>query len=84
MISKQYGITSLKETRRPPKRLIATIWDTCTLLSRAPLIGRSREELAPDLRSFPVGNHVIFYRPTTAGIEVVRILGGVRDIPPLF
>jgi toxin ParE1/3/4 len=66
------------------ERLIATIWETCTLLSRSPLIGRSRDELAPDLRSFPVGNHVVFYRPTKGGIEVVRILSGARDIPPLF
>ena len=29
-------------------------------------------------------NHLVFYRPTNAGIEVVRVLHGSRDIPALF
>lgn len=51
-----------------------------TVLSRNPQAGRNRPELAPDLRSFPVGNYVLFYRPTTDGIELVRVLSGYRDI----
>jgi toxin ParE1/3/4 len=47
-------------------------------------MGREREELSARLRSFAVGNYVIFYRPAKDGIEVVRILHGARDFPPLF
>jgi toxin ParE1/3/4 len=47
-------------------------------------MGRHREELAAELRSFLVDNFVIFYRPMDGGIEVVRILHGARDLPPLF
>jgi toxin ParE1/3/4 len=54
------------------------------LLTSMPYMGRARKELAPDLRSFPVRNYVIFYRSTEGGIEVVRILHGARDLPPLF
>jgi toxin ParE1/3/4 len=49
-----------------------------------PRLGRKREELSPRLRSFPVGRYVIFYRPMENGIEIVRVLHGARDLPPLF
>jgi len=53
-------------------------------LATQPGIGRARDELAESLRSFPVGNYVIFYRATQGGIEVVRVLSGFRDIPNVF
>ena len=53
-------------------------------LAQHPLLGRGRPELAPDLRSFPHRQHVIFYRPTPRGVHIVRVLHGVRDIPPLL
>jgi hypothetical protein len=36
--------------------------------------------LAPELRSFPVGRYVVFYRPQDDGIDVVRVLHSARDI----
>jgi len=53
-------------------------------LGSMPLMGRERPELSPGLRSFVVGHHVIFYRLLEGGIEVARVLDGVRDLPPLF
>ncbi len=53
-------------------------------LASMPLMGRERPELSPGLRSFVVGHHVIFYRLFDSGVEVVRVLDGVRDLPPLF
>ena len=53
-------------------------------LAEAPMMGRARDELAPDLRSFPVGHYLIFYRPAPFGIEVARVLYGGRDLPALF
>ena len=48
-------------------------------------MGRSREEdLRPDLFSFPVGRHVLFYRPQPGGIVLVRVIHGARDLPALF
>jgi toxin ParE1/3/4 len=43
-------------------------------------MGRAREELASELRSFPVRRYVVFYRPLVDGIEVVRVLHGARDV----
>jgi toxin ParE1/3/4 len=53
-------------------------------LASMPLMGRERPELSPGLRSFVVGHHVIFYRLFVGGVEVVRVLDGARDLPPLF
>lgn len=41
------------------------------------------EPLYADLRYFPITrhrNHLVFYRPFTDGIEVLRVLHGARDI----
>ncbi len=54
------------------------------LLSEFPLLGRTRDELAPSLRSFPVGSYVIFYLPLSDGIDVIRVLHGARNIRRLF
>ena len=53
-------------------------------LAAQPGIGRTRDELGESLRSFPVGNYIIFYRAVRDGIEVVRVLSGFRDIPNVF
>lgn len=48
-------------------------------LGKHPLIGRSRPAFAPDLRSFPKGNYVVFYRSTDC-VEIVRVLHGKRNV----
>ena len=65
-------------------RFLDAITKTMARLARHPMLGRTRPELAPDLRSFPHRQYVIFYRPVPSGIEVVRVLHGSRDILPLF
>ncbi|MEQ8999712.1 MAG: type II toxin-antitoxin system RelE/ParE family toxin [Coleofasciculus sp. B1-GNL1-01] len=54
------------------------------ILAQNPYIGRIRDELLPELRSFPFRNYLIFYFPLTNGIEVVRVLYGRRDIERIF
>jgi hypothetical protein len=49
---------------------------------RQPGAGRERGELAASLRSFPVGNYIVFCLPLPDGINVVRILDGYLDITP--
>ena len=53
-------------------------------LADNPNMGRSRAELRPDLRSFPVGNYLLLYRPLPEGIAAARILHGARDLEALF
>ncbi|MBI5899859.1 MAG: type II toxin-antitoxin system RelE/ParE family toxin [Rhodocyclales bacterium] len=54
------------------------------LLATQPLMGRSRDELAPGLRSQPYGRYVIFYEPLSDGIDVVRVIHSARDIDTVF
>lgn len=48
-------------------------------LAQQPGLGRLRDELAADLRSFPIGRYVVFYRPLPRGVEIVRVLHSARD-----
>lgn len=64
--------------------LIARLEDLAARLAATPGIGRARFDLLPNLRSFRLGRYLLFYRATTGGIEVVRVLHGARDFPSLF
>lgn len=62
-------------------RFLRLINEKCLLLAGNPLIGIERSELATNLRSFPVGHYIIFYKPIlAAGMELVRVLHASRDI----
>jgi toxin ParE1/3/4 len=65
-------------------RFLRAIVSRFPRLASMPEMGRQREELATRLRSFPVGNYLIFYRPMENGVEIARVLHGARDFPPLF
>jgi toxin ParE1/3/4 len=53
-------------------------------LALNPLMGRQRKDLSAGLRSFPVGNYVIFYLPMEggSGVYIVRVIEGHRNITP--
>ena len=64
--------------------LLRLIDKTCSVLAEHPHIGRDRGNILEGMLSFPVGNHLIFYRVSGKGIEVVRVLHGARDVPSVF
>jgi toxin ParE1/3/4 len=64
--------------------LLDQLESTALMLARSPLLGRSRDELALGMRSFPVGNYLLFYLPIKNGIMIVRVLSGYRDLDSLF
>jgi|SRR5690242_17342795 len=66
------------------ERVVDEIVRTITKLAEMPGMGARREEFAPSLRSYPVGNYLIFYRPAPGGIEVVHIVHGARDLERIF
>jgi toxin ParE1/3/4 len=57
---------------------------TCDSLDSFPEMGKSRANLAPNLRSIVEGNYLIFYRPTSSGVEIVRVLHGARNLEALL
>jgi toxin ParE1/3/4 len=65
-------------------RLLRTFDEKLDLLSDFPGLGPARPELRPRLRSFPVGNYLLFYRPIRGGIELIRVIHGARDLRAEF
>src|SRR2546426_12044880 len=65
---------------RAAEKTVAKIRSACQLLSEFPGVGPQRPEILRGLRSFPVGNYIIFYRPATHGIDVARIIHGKRNV----
>lgn len=63
---------------------IETINQKLAVLAERPNIGRARDELGKNIRSFPVSRYVIFYMPIQGGIDVVRVLHGARDLDISF
>lgn len=70
-------------------RLYRRAEETFRLLADHPGMGKLagyRNPILEDIRVFPLKqfpNHLIFYRALKAGIEVVRVLHGARDIEHL-
>jgi toxin ParE1/3/4 len=65
---------------RAADRLLDRIGNVVEMLVHTPLVGRERPELGRGLRSFAVGNYVIFYITRLDGIEIVRVMDGRQDI----
>jgi toxin ParE1/3/4 len=64
------------------QRLIEAMFERFAMLGRQPLAGESRGDLADvaeGVRSFSVGNYVIYYRPVTDGVRIARVLHGAPD-----
>jgi toxin ParE1/3/4 len=62
--------------------LVESIRNQCRQLARFPGMGRPRDDLKPGLRSFALGQYLIFFMPTDDGVAIVRVLHGARDITP--
>lgn len=65
-------------------RFVEKLRRQCDELASASDRGRLRPDLTAGIRSYGVGNYLIFYFPTDTGIEVARVLHGARDLPRLF
>lgn len=66
------------------RRLIESIRKKCQLLTMFPNLGRSYDELASELRGFPVEKYIILYRTLEKDIEVVRVVSGYRNLETIF
>ena len=77
------GLAEFGELNRADDRIIV-IQKKLRLLGQFPSSGRSREEILPGLRSFPVSGFMIFYRIGMTRIEIVRVVDGRRDLDGMF
>ena len=85
-ISDLQQIAEYIETERSGRgySFVDEIRTACAVWAGNPLAGRARIELGEDIRSFPHGSYVVFYRPLKDGIAVLHVLHGARDIGRLF
>jgi len=58
--------------------------DRFSYLADNPQMGRIREEIIGFPYSYHQGRHVIFYRATAEGIEILRVLHDSMDFPRHF
>ncbi|MBO1350704.1 MAG: type II toxin-antitoxin system RelE/ParE family toxin [Hormoscilla sp. GUM202] len=65
-------------------RFLDAFEEKISLLVAFPEMGRNRDEFAPNLRSLPVDQYVIFYRKIEKVIQVERVLSGYRDFENIF
>ena len=49
-------------------------------IAAEPQRGRACDDIRTGYRKYPVGSHVLFYRPTATDIDVVRILHQRMDV----
>ena len=53
-------------------------------LAQWPLSGRSRDTYRPGLRSAVYRRPLVFYRPTSFGISVLRVIHARQDVDRIF
>lgn len=61
-------------------RLLDRLDDAAKLIAETPKMGVDRPELLSGLKSFPIGNHVLYYRVKPDVLELVRVLSASRDV----
>jgi len=70
------------DNERAADRMLDRIDKTLNMLRDRPQVGRQRPELASELRSFPIGNYVLFYLPLPNGIDLLRVRSSYLDVGP--
>ena len=66
-------------------RFIESLTERFYLIAKNPYIGRRRDaDLRQGLRSFPVGEYVIFYRIDGEDVLILHVVRGSRDLQALL
>lgn len=81
---KEIGRYIERDNPAAAKAVIDRVMSTADLIAQNPAMGRTRDDLLPLLRSFPVDNYVLYYQPRQGGITVVRVLHSARDVARQF
>ena len=68
-----------QDNRATATQFIDRLHGTMGTLAEMPGMGRPRDDLAPNIRTFPLGNYLILYREMSGGIEVARLLSARQD-----
>lgn len=83
-------IAKTENSPRGADRLLRSIEKRMTIHAEQPLLGLARPEFGTNIRNFLCGttasstSWVVVYRPTTKGIEVLRVFHSKQNYPDLF
>ena len=61
-------------------RFLDLIEEKLRLLAENPRLGPVRPDIARGLRLFPIRRYLVLYRESRGGIEVVRVVHGMRQL----
>ncbi len=73
-----------RENPTATDNLLRRFDDVLELLADAPGLGTPRPDLGPFIRSKAVGNYLLFYEATDAGVQLARVLHGARNIARVY
>jgi toxin ParE1/3/4 len=76
--------TDKKWGRQQRYKYIKQLKDRISYLADNPQMGRKRNEIIGFPYSYHEGRHVIFYRTSAEGIEILRVLHDSMDFPRHF
>ena len=65
-------------------RVLDRLGSAFVTLSENPRMGRGREEVGSDLRSFVVSSFTVFYVPLDDGVSIARVLHNRQDVERVF
>jgi toxin ParE1/3/4 len=65
-------------------QLFDRIRQKCKLVANFPNMGKTYSNLDPNLRGFVVDDYIVFYYPSSDGINIARVISGYRDLEDLF
>lgn len=64
-------------------RVLDAIAARCAQLADFPKMGRSRSDIAPEVRALVIERWLALYRLVPGGVQIVRIVDGARDLSRL-
>jgi len=68
---------------RAANGLLRDLEETFLLLADQPFMGRARDDIRADVRSFAVRRYVVYYQVRDRHVTILRVLHGARDIAEL-
>jgi len=60
-------------------QVLAGVMQTMITMSAHPRAGVLASQFGADVRKFPAGQYMIYYRPWAKGIEILHVFHGARD-----
>lgn len=69
-----------QDSREIAARYVHQLKSKCRTLAEFPQLGRSRDDLSPGLRSFPIESYVVYYRTLDFGVRIERVLHGAMEV----